>query len=133
MGYRSTVAYTIRFVGDDDTKAKQSFYTFLAEAKSNEDTALCFSNQESDVFKVLEDKLEIRFFAEGVKWYDEYPDVKCHEALLDLSREWADDNDCIGGAYALVGEEIGDNKEDYWGQGDCSWVGISRSVCVDWE
>jgi len=133
MGYRSTVAYTIRFEGDDDTKARQSFYTFIAEAKSKETTALCFSDQENEVFKVLEDKLEIRFFAEGVKWYESYPDVQCHECLMGLAREWADENDCIGGAFARVGEDTNDNVEEVWGQGDYGWVGVVRSVCVDWE
>ena len=137
MGYRSTVAYTIRFDGEDDTKAKHSFYTFIAEAKSKEATALCFSDQEDEVFKVLEDKLEIRFFAESVKWYDTYPDVACHEALIQLSREWADEGNTnnlyIGGAFARVGEDTNDNIEEVWGNGEYGWMGINRSVYVDWE
>ena len=146
MGYRSTVAYTIRFETPsydkpeertDPEEAKRSFYTFIAEAKSKESTALCFSDQESEVFKVLEDKLEIRFFAEGVKWYEDYPDVKCHECLMGLAREWADDgensNPFIGGAFARVGEDTNDNVEEVWGNGEYDWVGINRSVYVDWE
>jgi hypothetical protein len=137
MGYRSTVAYTIRFGGEDDTKAKHSFYTFIAEAKSKEATALCFSDQEDEVFKVLEDRLEIRFFAQEVKWYDTYPDVACHEALIQLSREWADEGNTnnlyIGGAFARVGEDTNDNIEEVWGNGEYEWVGINRSVYVDWE
>jgi hypothetical protein len=91
MGYRSTVAYTIRFIPrhspdtddiEEERKAKSSFYLFLAEAKANVDTSLCFSDKESDVFKVDEENLQIRFFAEGVKWYESYPDVQCHEALI---------------------------------------------------
>jgi hypothetical protein len=144
MGYRSTVAYTIRFIPrhspdtDDiveERKAKATFYTFLAEAKAKETTALCFSEQEDEVFKVLEDKLEIRFFAEGVKWYESYPDVACHEALIELSKSWADDdtsNPCIGGAFARVGEDANDNVEEIWGQGEYSWVGVNRSVYADW-
>lgn len=142
MGYRSDVAYTIRFVTpsynkpeekEDPEDAKRSFYTFIAEAKANEDTAYCFSNQEQKVFKILEDKLEIRFFAEGVKWYPDYPDVKCHEALIALAKSWADDNVFIGGAFAMVGEDVNDCAEEYWGQADCGWVGVNRSICVDWE
>ena len=142
MGYRSTVAYTIRFIPkhspdtddiEEERKARSLFYTFIAEAKSKESTALCFSDQESEVFKVLEDKLEIRFFAEGVKWYESYPDVQCHECLMGLAREWADDNDCIGGAFARTGEDTTDIIEETWGQGDYDWVGVNRSVYVDWE
>jgi hypothetical protein len=144
MGYRSTVAYTIRFgtpsydkpeEKEDPEDAKRSFYTFLAEAKANVNTALCFSEQEDEVFKVLEDKLEIRFFAEGVKWYESYPDVACHEALIELSKSWADDdtsNPYIGGAFARVGEDTNDNVEEIWGQGEYSWVGVNRSVYADW-
>ena len=144
MGYRSTVAYTIRFVYykhpdrddmEDRKRSEESFYTFLAEAKANEDTALCFSESENEVFKVLEDELEIRFFAEEVKWYESYPDVACHEALIELSKSWADDdtsNPYIGGAFARVGEDTNDNVEEVWGQGEYGWVGINRSVYADW-
>ena len=143
MGYRSTVAYTIRFETpsydkpeekEDPEDAKRSFYTFLAEAKANVNTALCFT--DTDCFKVLEDKLEIRFFAEGVKWYESYPDVACHEALIELSKSWADDdtsNPYIGGAFARTGEDTNDNVEEVWGQGEYGWVGVNRSVYADWR
>jgi hypothetical protein len=105
MGYRSTVAYTIRFVPTDDTedtleKCKGTFYTFLAEAKANQETAGAFS--EDDALEVDEQKMEFRFFADGVKWYESYPDVACHEALLNLSKEWADDGDCSNPYSAVL-------------------------------
>ena len=131
MGYRSTVAYTIRFDGDDDTKNRQSFYLFLAEAKANVNTSLCFT--DVDCFKVDEEKLQIRFYAEGVKWYEGYPDVQCHEELISLSKSWAEDNNFIGGAFARTGEDTTDIIEETWGQGDYDWVGVNRSVYVDWE
>jgi hypothetical protein len=142
MGYRSTVAYTIRFIPrhspdtddiEEERKAKSSFYLLLAEAKANVDTSLCFT--DTDCFEVDEEKLQIRFFAESVKWYEDYPDVKCHEALIDLSKSWADDdtsNPYIGGAFARVGEDTNDNVEEIWGQGEYSWVGVNRSVYADW-
>jgi len=143
MGYRSTVAYTIRFIPrhspdtddiEEERKAKSSFYLLLAEAKANENTAGCFA--DTDCLEVLEDKLEIRFFAESVKWYESYPDVQCHEALIELSKSWADDdtsNPYVGGAFARVGEDTNDNVEEVWGQGDYGWVGINRSVYADWR
>ena len=45
MGYRSEVAYTIRFTSDDE-RAKQSFFTFLAEAKARAATAGCFTEEQ---------------------------------------------------------------------------------------
>ena len=139
MGYRSTVAYTIRFEipsynkpeeKEDPEDAKRSFYTFLAEAKANEDTALCFTDTEC--FEVDEENLQFRFFSEEVKWYESYPDVACHEALISLSKSWVDDNNFIGGAFARVGEDTNDNIEEVWGQGEYGWVGINRSVYADW-
>lgn len=134
MGYRSTVAYSIRFVGSDDTRNKQAFFTFIAEAKSKPETALCFSDDESEHFEVDQTKLEIRFFADGVKWYDDYPDVKCHNALMDLSKDWLADheNDVMGGAFARVGEDSEDNIEEVWGLGDYDWCYLSRQVICDW-
>ena len=137
MGYRSTVAYSIRFVApnDEDTieKCKGTFYTFLADAKANEDTAGAFLDED---LVVDEEKLQIRFFAENVKWYPDYADVKCHEALLDLSREWADDGDCsnpyVGGVFARIGEELEDNVHECWGEGDYDWITIHRSMSCDW-
>lgn len=143
MGYRSTVAYTIRFIPrhspdtddiEEERKAKSSFYLLLAEAKANVNTALCFS--DTDCLEVDEENLQIRFFAEEVKWYESYPDVACHEALIELSKSWADDdtsNPYIGGAFARVGEDTNDNVEEVWGQGDYGWVGINRSVYADWR
>ena len=142
MGYRSDVAYTIRFVYikhpdrddiEDKKKAEESFYTFIAEAKANEDTAYCFSEYEGGVFKVDEDNLAINFSADGVKWYEDYSDVKCHEALVSLSKAWTNDNEYIGGAFDRVGEDSNDNVEETWGNADWDWISIARSVCVDWE
>ena len=139
MGYRSDVAYTIRFPVPNDAdheerkKVTDFFYTFIAEAKANEETARCFSEEDSDVFKVLEDRLEIRFFAESVKWYEGYSDVDRHEALVSLSKAWTNDNEYIGGSFARIGEDANDIVEEVWGQGDWDWISINRSICVDWE
>jgi hypothetical protein len=140
VGYRSTVAYSIRFIPkhspdtDDiveERKARASFFTFLAEAKANDQTALCFS-EDDEHFKVDEETLSIYLFADGVKWYDDYPDVKCHISLMDLSKEWADENEYIGGAYAYMGDDMEDNVEETWGQGDYDWCCLRRFIECDW-
>ena len=145
MGYRSTVAYTIRFIpveqdGIDfvmaEERAKGCFFTFLAEAKSKEQTALCFSEEEAEYLKIDEKNLAIYFFAEDVKWYESYAEVACHEALVELSKEWADDGDCsspyIGGAFVRIGEELEDMVQEVWGEGDYDWIRINRSMSCDW-
>ena len=135
MGYRSVVAYTIRFDGGDfgDDKAKASFFTFITEAKAKEETAGAFLDED---LKVDEKKLALYFYADHVKWYESYPDVQCHEALMELSRDWADDEETncpyIGGAFARIGEEMEDMVEECWGQGDYDWIAIHRTMQCDW-
>jgi hypothetical protein len=136
MGYRSDVAYTIRFT-TDDTRAKQSFYTFLAEAKSNAATALCFTtpNVPSWVFEVDEENYQINFYADSVKWYDSFSEVQCHEALINLANEWVNDEDNKSGiAYKFVriGEDAEDIEQREGGDADYDWVQVCRSIDRDW-
>jgi hypothetical protein len=142
MGYRSTVAYTIRFIpveqdGIDfvmaEERAKGCFFTFIAEAKSKETVSGAFLDED---LKVDEKNLTINFFADNVKWYDSYEDVQCHECLMGLSREWAEDGDCsspyIGGVFARIGEELEDLTHECWGEGDYDWISINRDMSCDW-
>jgi hypothetical protein len=143
MGYRSTVAYTIRFIpveqeGIDfvmaEERARGSFFTFIAEAKSKDTVAGAFLDEEH--FKVDEENLTIYFFADSVKWYESYEDVQCHECLMGLSREWAEDGDCsspyIGGVFVRIGEELEDMVQEVWGEGDYDWIRINRTMHCDW-
>jgi hypothetical protein len=142
MGYRSVVAYTIRFIPPQEDEpekgltaenCKATFFTFIAEAKAKHEIAGAFLDED---LKVDEDNLAIYFYAGHTKWYESYPDVMCHEALMDLSREWADDEDCsspyIGGAFARIGEEMDDVVEECWGQGDYDWIAVHRIMECDW-
>ena len=134
MGYRSDVAYTIRFTSDD-TRAKQSFYTFIAEAKAKAATAPCFNEPEWAEFEVDEGRFRINFSADNVKWYDEWPDVKSHEALIELADEWANDEDNhseIAFVFVRIGEDSDDIEEKSGGDYDFSWVQVHRSIERDW-
>lgn len=142
MGYRSTVAYTIRFTPRCDAQqglvsptdeelaqTKASFYTFLAEAKVKHSG--CFTEEFGVV--VDEDNMAINFLAEDVKWYEDYEDVKGHEALIDLSKSWVEDeNKYIGGIFMRIGEELDDLVEEEWGEADWDWIQMSRQIVVDW-
>jgi hypothetical protein len=135
MGYRSEVAYTIRFTSDHDEKNKQSFYTFLAEAKSKAATAPCFAEQGWHEFEVDERRFRINFSAENVKWYESFEDVECHMALLDLAAEWANDesnNSEIGYKFVRVGEDDEDIEHKEGGEYDWGWVQVNRSIDRDW-
>jgi len=138
MGYRSTVAYTIRFTADEsgenvlnDNEAmeqcKGSFYTFLAEAKVK------FSGAFDEDLIVDEANMALNFIAYDVKWYESYEDVQTHEGLIQLSKEWADmENKNIGGIFMRIGEESDDVIEEAWGEHDWDWMQISRQIHCDW-
>jgi len=158
MGYRSEVAYTIRFItasqvasgekqGDaeeaDLAKCRESFYTFIAEAKMKEETRLCFddlvgSDSKSKVegMRIDEENLQINFYAESWKWYPEYAEVKAHESLFRLAEEWTDDEDnpnpYIGAVFIRLGENADDVDEMRIGTGDWDWAYPSRQIVTDW-
>lgn len=128
MGYRSEVAYKIKF------EKKEDFWGFIAEAKLDPDTALCFEEEEKPYFEVLEDEYEIRFYCDSVKWYSEYDEVKAHEALFDKARQRCDEDDvAVDGAFCRVGEEMEDLTEEYFGTDPYDMVRISRGVSIDWQ
>jgi hypothetical protein len=136
VGYRSQVAYTIRFTGDDDTACKHDFYTFLAEAKTKFPSAIGDEHLSID-----EPNFALNFLADSVKWYDDYEDVKCHMALLQLAQNWAEDGDekngiagntRIGGIFMRIGEDSDDVTEESFGNHDWDWMQISRQIIVDW-
>jgi hypothetical protein len=121
-------------VHEDDTNNKQSFYTFLAEAKANAATALCFGEQGWAEFQIDEANFRINFFAEGVKWYESYADVQCHEALLSLANEWDEDEDNhahIAYQFVRIGEES-DDVEDKRSESADDWIYLERSISRDW-
>jgi len=139
MGYRSDVAYTIRFTTDDE-RAKQSFYTFIGEAKAKAATAGCFTEEQKNWhggngFIVDEGRFRINFSADNVKWYTDYDDVKCHMALIELASEWANDEDNhseIAYMFIRIGEENADIDERVGGDADWDWLSVNRSIIRDW-
>jgi hypothetical protein len=124
MGYRSDVAYTIRF----DTE--EAYRLFILEAKAK-DLGSCFSDDTSnwDEAECDDARCRIDFKAENVKWYESYPDVQKHEALLHLAKEWVSgDNPHIGWAFARVGEDNEDITEEYGGTASWDWLSVKREI-----
>jgi hypothetical protein len=141
MGYRSDVAYTIRF--DDSDKGRQTFEIFLADARQNEATKGIFRDSEGDepILKIDYAKRQINFRAHSVKWYPDYEDVKCHDALFALAKEYVEDliqdevevGCCMGAIFTIIGENMDDIQEDSCGDYDWDWVSVSRQIVTDWE
>jgi hypothetical protein len=143
MGYRSDVAYTIRF------KTEEAYRLFIAEAKVK-DLGKCFSNDDSfwDEAECDDDLWRINFSAQGVKWYDSYPDVDMHNKLIALAEEWiASDlhneikdggdgggyNARLGFIFTRVGEDSNDIDEKADGEYDWDWIHVSRQIITDWQ
>lgn len=134
MGYRSDVAYTIRFTDDHDTNNEQSFYTFLLEAKANPQLQIALAEVEVSAKKHM-----FTFTANDVKWYDNYPDVMSHMALVKQAEDWS----CqvsegklactIGSMFVRIGEEANDNEERFNGDYDHEWMSVSRQIITDWS
>tara|TARA_R110000868_G_scaffold24652_1_gene96994 strand:+ start:172 stop:576 length:405 start_codon:yes stop_codon:yes gene_type:complete len=134
MGYRSDVAYTIRFTDDHDTNNEQSFYTFLLEAKANPKCQIAIAEVE-----INHKKQEFTFVAISVKWYDNYPEVDSHMALVKQAEDWS----CqvsegklhckIGSMFVRIGEEANDIEERFNGDYDHEWMSVSRQIITDWS
>ena len=134
MGYRSLVAYTIRFVGDDDKKSEQSFNTFLCEAKAK--IPALWAGEEGSINEWLEidmAKWQFNFHTpHDIKWYPDYAEVKAHEALWDLAREFNEDNETIVGQMFIVGEEADDINQRAFGELEDDYIRLNREITCDW-
>lgn len=137
MGYRSDVAYKIKFTDEGQ------WNVFLLEAKSKPETQLCF---EDESFTVVHDKQEIRFWVQGVKWYGDYEDVKCHTELLELCDEYLERQEkllegsppsinppVVSYLFRRIGESEDDIEDASGGDPDWDWIELVRYIRVGWE
>lgn len=135
MGYRSDVAYTIRF------KKAEDYHLFILEAKANPETAGCFPPNDGSHFEECEldaERLRIDFKAQDVKWYESYPDVQMHEKLIDQAQEWTKEpiRESTGtfGYYRLgyvfvrVGEDDHDVVRKEGGNNSYDWLHVRREI-----
>jgi hypothetical protein len=134
MGYRSLVAYTIRFVGDDDKRSEQSFNTFLCEAKAK--IPALWTGEKDSINEWLEidmTKLQFNFSTPyDIKWYPDYKDVKAHHELWELAREFHEDNETIVGQYIETGENEDDITKKEFGDLEEDYVSLRRQIICDW-
>ena len=125
MGYRSDVAYTIRF------KKEEDYHLFILEAKAKPETAgaldecTCISNEFHH---------RIDFSADSIKWYESLPWVQMHEELIDQAHEWANELKFGGSDYRLgyvfvrVGEDDNDTERREGGNNAYDWLHITRQI-----
>lgn len=133
MGYRSEVAYVIRF---KDADQRQAFIN-IQRAKADKDI-----NTALDEMVEVEDNM-IGYHADHVKWYDDYPEVKAHQTLMkDSIALFGDDNpntldydDQAGYRFIRLGEEQDDNEDVEEGNSEClyEYVDWHRAVEVSFK
>lgn len=127
MGYRSEVAYIIRF------KDKQMRDTFVNLQRAKADKTI---NEALDELVEVED-WGLGYHADHVKWYDAYPEVKAHQQLLkDTIAIFANDettpeyDEQAGYRFVRLGEEQEDNDDEEEGNSEClyEYVDWTKSI-----
>ena len=112
MGYRSDVAYVLRF----DNKADMDAFTALQLAKQDEHI-----NDALKELRLIQSTSRARilfFYAENVKWYQGYSDVDSHEVLLKQAIEMFD---TAGYRFVRIGENYDDVELKDEGDYDHLW------------
>lgn len=96
MGYRSDVAYVIKF---DSIEHRDNFVTLM---KMKNEQALTEALEET-TYDHKTDPI-ITFECQSVKWYESFPDVQAHHQLMDGAANLFD------GEYRFV--RVGENHDD---------------------
>jgi len=126
MGYRSEVAYVIRF----KDKAMRELFVNLQRAKADPHI-----NEALNELAEVEDCL-LGYHADHVKWYEGYEGVKAHETLLSDSIDmFNQDEDIVGWRFVRLGEESDDNVQDEAGdsEGLYEYVDWYKSMSLSFE
>jgi len=96
MGYHTDVAIGMSFK-DKGSLAAFLSYVRLGDKMPTEELA------HYTVTDVGELGVLLHAYFDSVKWYDHYPDVKCHMNLLGMARESG-----AGTAFVSIGEDYND-------------------------
>lgn len=148
MGYRSEVAYGVKIddieFNDKATEEETSlsadgiFLLMLTEMKQDPIAGKCFDDTyDINVhLTVNKEHRTILFNESGLKWYDNYDDVKAHERLYQIMEEYAELYDSMQGmvnpvscSFTRIGEEADDIEER--GSGFDPWSIMSVYSGID--
>jgi hypothetical protein len=126
MGYRSEVAYVIRF----KDRAMRELFVSMQRAKADKHI-----NEALSELVEVEDCL-LGYHADHVKWYDGYDGVKAHETLMhDSINMFNQDEDIVGWRFVRLGEESDDNVQEEDGNSDelYEYVDWHKSMSLSFE
>ena len=121
MGYRSDVAYVIRF----ETAEQRDTFVELVKHRNDADLTQALIECETEYAQPI-----ITFKVDDVKWYADYSDVKSHYALMEWAVELFPEK--AGFRIVMLGEEGKEEIED-GGETDelNDYVYTSHSVTTD--
>jgi hypothetical protein len=120
MGYRSEVAYLIRF---RDKHLRNTFVELiLAKGDEHLTAALnhCLVDPEDNT---------ICFYAAHWKWYESYPEVKAHNEMMRWAKELYED-DCDY-TFTRVGENNDDIETDMSGGDLVTYDDVEPSTTIE--
>lgn len=119
MGYRSDVAYVIRFA----TEEQRDTFVELVKHR-NDDWTQAILECETEYVQPI-----ITFETSDVKWYDDYKDVRAHNALMEWAVELYPE---AGWRIIQLGE---DGQEECNQGGDCDdlWDYLYTSHSINTE
>jgi len=120
MGYRSEVAYVIKF-GD-----KEKLDTFVGVQLVKKDEVVKEALKELKQIETTGEEQYLYFYANDVKWYDDYPDVQVHHKFMEDAVEMFDDSSWV---FLRCGEQADDIQEEADGEDGwdlCDFITISR-------
>jgi hypothetical protein len=126
VGYRSEVAYVIRFAN----KEMRELFVSMQRAKADKHI-----NEALNELVEVEDCL-LGYHADHVKWYDGYDGVKAHETLMQDSIDmFNQDEDIVGWRFVRLGEESDDNVQEEDGNSDelYEYVDWHKSMSLSFE
>lgn len=146
MGYRSDVAYGVKVdevnLSENATEEEKNlsadgiFLLMLTEMQGDEVAKKCFdsTNEVNNYLTINKENRTIKFYADSLKWYDNYEDVKAHERLYEIAEEYAEQygsetmNNPVSCAFIRIGEETDDVEERGGGYDPWNIMYVSRSI-----
>lgn len=120
MGYRSQVAYVIRF----ETAEQRDSFVELVKHRNDVHWTNAINSCETRYIEPI-----ITFEVDDVKWYADFSDVKAHHALLDWAVELYEG---AGYRILMLGED-GQEESDHGGDADDIWDYIYTSHSLNTE
>ena len=147
MGYRSEVAYGVKVDdivwADNATEEEKNlsadglFLLMLTEMQQDEVASKCFdsTHEINEYLTIDKERRTIAFYADSLKWYDSYEDVKAHERLYQIMVEYAEMYDSkqgmenpVSASFTRIGEDIDDLEERGAGYDPWSIMSITRGI-----